>query len=251
MEKRPAREEVSRRGVLRAGTFAVGGVVLGGVGLRGVWTETGADPDQRGGALVSAVERHGHYSWFPHGPDSWGRSTAPFDGGDGESRWVAQPTDGGAIRCRVENLPAERNAGFDVHLGALGDVAEVTVVSQTVETQRTTGPATMFVGLFLDVDGDGEFFLWEDADGPTDGWVGLGDDEEGVLSSASGGELTLDADTEFFVVGTEQTATLADLKRGDVEGVDGATAAALYVGVASSGEGTEEIVVEAVDVRRN
>lgn len=40
-----------------------------------------------------------------------------------------------------------------------------------------------------------------------------------------------------------------ELKSGSVEGIDGETPAALYVGVGYAGTGSEEIVVEDVNVR--
>lgn len=235
---------------MRTGAFAAGGVVLGGFGLSRGQADAAADPDRRGGALASAVAGHGHYAWFPGGPDSWGRSAAPFDVREAGSRWAAQPTDGGGVRCLVEDLPADRNAGFDVHLGPVGDVAAVNVVSRTVETQRTAGPATLFVGLYLDADGDGEFFEWESADGARDDWVGLGGDDEGLQASGADGELTIDDDTEFALVDAGRTATLDALKGGEVEGIDGSTAAALYLGVTSTGGGNEEVVVESMAVHR-
>jgi hypothetical protein len=48
-----------------------------------------------------------------------------------------------------------------VHLGRLGEIETVTVTSRTLQTPNTTGPAVLFVGLYLDKDENGEFFEWE------------------------------------------------------------------------------------------
>jgi hypothetical protein len=241
-------EGVSRRSVLRSGAVAAGAVLASGTAIAGNST---AQEEQAG--LASKIESHGHYAWFPFGPDSWGRSSSPYDLQNGDARWMAEPESDGAVRCLVRNLgtePPNRNAGFDVHLGRLDNIETVTFRSKTVQTRRTTGPAQLFVGLYLDKNGNGEFFEWESGDG-ADSWVGFGGDDEGLASYAASGEVTIDGDTTFAIADAGTAATVDELTDGAVEGIDADTATAIYVGVVDSGEGTEEVVVEDVSVQQS
>jgi hypothetical protein len=209
-------------------------------------------------SLVSRINSRGHYARFPLGPDSWARSRNPFDTRRDEFRWMATPDAGGSVRCLVRNLPASRNAGFDVHVGRFGGIRDVTIDAETVRTNRSGGSAELFVGLYLDADDNGDFFAWNDGRGNTDTWVGFGNDSEGATFPTADGEAAIDESTEFqlFNVGDgPNPATLRQLQRGEVSGVsgetiDGNTDAAVYVGVASAGDGTEEVVVDGLTVER-
>lgn len=205
------------------------------------------------GGLPATIDAHGHYAWFPLGPDSWGRSATPYDMQDGESRWLAEPTDEGGVRVLVENLgtePPNRNAGFDIHLGPLGEIATLTIDARTLQTANTTGPATLFLGLYLDADDDGEFFAWESADGEEQ-FTGLGDDKEGITFYDASGTVEIDSETSFNLAGADSQPTLTALQQGGVEGITGETAAALYVGVVNGGEGVDEVVIEDLRVVRS
>lgn len=237
---------LSRRTVLKAGLVASGTVLGAGSAL----TATG----RRQGNVVGKVASDGHYAWFPLGFSSWGRSQNPFEGGQDDSRWLAEPASGGGIRCLVENLPtAFRNAGFDIHLGALGSIEEVTVESRTL--QSNWGNTGVVVGaLYFDVDDDGEFFEWKDVKGNTEKPTGFGEDTERGLGIPATGSFTIDDETELPVFASGDPPTVGEIKAGTaIEGVDETTNTALYLGAASAGgdpAGTEELVVEAVDVER-
>lgn len=239
----------TRRGVLRTTVAMAGASLVGTAGLVGQATgDPGCDGER---PLASMIPQYGHYAHFPLGPDSWGRRLNPFDGRDGERRWLAKPTGEGGVRCRVENLPEGRNAGFDLHVGPLGNVHEFTLETRTLTTNGGSS-AMLFVGLYLDVDGDGDFFAWTDGPGTVDTWAEFGADGEGAAFLPADGTVTVDDDTEFqlfHMAGDAAPATLGELKGGEVDGaggasVDGTTNAAFYVGVTSGGTGTEEVVVE-------
>lgn len=203
--------------------------------------------------LRFSIAENGHYAWFPFGPNSWTRSASPFDIQRRDGRWLAQPTSEGGVRCLVENIgtsPPNRNAGFDLHLGTLADVQSVTVESRTIQT-REGSTATLFVGLYLDTSGDGEFFRWEERTRGIEEWVGVGDDEEGVTLVDADGAFTIDDDTEVTLLAAGTNATFGALRAGDVDGITGETAAALYVGVVGGEGGPEEVVVDRVDVERS
>lgn len=222
--------------------------------------------------LHPRIADHGHYSWFALNEANWGRQSSPYDLEDGSSRWLAEPTDDGGIRILVRNIDYypyfSQNAGFDVHLGRLGDIEEITVVSE--ELQSGALESKLGVALFLDEDDDGDFFVWEDIEGDRDRWVGMNDDEEALLTPKKVGEpVVIDDDTGFgFVNRNNQRATLGQLKRGEIEtiegqgrvadretgtsrGIDGDTEAAIYVGLADTGKGDPvEAIVQGVTVTR-
>lgn len=244
----------NRRTVLKtAGGLIAGSTILAGSGIAvvGRGGESAATMDGQAG-LPAAIESHGHYAWFPLGPESWGRSADPYEMEEGESQWLAQPTDEGGVRVLVANLatePPNRNAGFDVHLGPVEELDTITVDARTVQTSNTTGPAVLFLGLYLDKNDDGEFFAWEATDG-TEQFAGFGGDDEGLASAGASGEITIDGDTAFTLAEAGTRTTLRELQAGSVEGVTGETAAALYVGVANGGDGTDEVIIDDVNVVR-
>ena len=215
--------------------------------------ENDSDGATEPGGLPAMIDAHGHYAWFPLGPDSWGRSATPYDMQGEESRWLAQPTDEGGVRVLVESLgtePPNRNVGFDIHLGPLGEVAALTIDARTLHTANTTGPATLFLGLYLDANDDGEFFAWESA-GDVEQFTGLSGDEEGIAFYGASGSVEIDTETSFSLAGAGSQATLSALQQGEVEGITGETAAALYVGVVNGGEGVDEVVIEDLTVVRS
>lgn len=165
---------------------------------------------------------------------------------------MAQPTDGGAVRCLVRDVeiddPPGRNAGFDLEVGPLGSIGEVVVDSETVTTQH--GPnATLGVALYLDADDDGAFFEWQPQEGTTEVFAGFAGDDEGIIEFDAGGAYTITDDTEFPMVVAGETVTLGELKAGAIDGIDRHTFAALYVGVVDTGDGgVEEVVVRDVHV---
>ncbi|WP_139246557.1 hypothetical protein [Halogranum amylolyticum] len=166
---------------------------------------------------------------------------------------MAEPQSDGSVRCLAQNLgtePPNRNTGFDVHLGRLGTIETVTVTSRTLQTPRWR-PAELFFGLYLDKDESGEFGSWERNDDGTESALGADTDEEGLLSSAASGEVTIDGDTVFGLFNAESEATLAELQEGTVENISGETLTALYIGVVNRGEGTDEVVVQDLRVSRS
>lgn len=249
MNEKHGRSQVSRRNAIKYGMFASGGLALGVTGIPILNSQ--ADVERSRSTLVDDVRNHGHYAHFPVGPDTWGRSQTAFDIENGDQRWLAEPTASGGVRCLVKNLPANRNAGVDLHLGTLGEIEEISVTARTLQTVRGTGPAKLGVALYLDIDDNGEFFEWEAEDSSTDSWVGFGEDDEGIILAGANGELVLDDTfTDWPLVHAERTVSISNLRAGVVEGINAQTSAALYVGVASAGEGIEEAVIEDISVRR-
>jgi hypothetical protein len=166
---------------------------------------------------------------------------------------MAESQSDGSVRLLAQRLGTElpnRNTGFDVHLGRLGTIDSVTVTSRTLQTPRWR-PAQLFYGLYLDKDGSGEFGNWESNDDGTESALGAETDEEGLLLSAASGEMTIGGDTVFGLLYAETEASLTELQEGAIEGISGETLTALYIGVINGGEGTDEVVVEDMQVSRS
>lgn len=235
--------QIDRRTVLKTiGAGAVGGLVM-------------TDPAAARGNVVSEVNSAGHYAYFPLGPANWGRQKHPYDVREGQSRWMAEPAAGGGMRCLVENIELSaipnRNAGFDVHMGQLSELAAIAIESETVRTQAGS-EALLFVGLYLNVDENGEFFVWSDQKGDREGFAGVGGDEEGLLAIPAGGTYTIDDKTTFDLLVRGGSTTFRALKAGKVSGIGSKTPAALYIGVVDKDEdGKEEAVIKGVNIQRS
>ena len=225
--------------------------MLAGAGVVGGTAVTGSVAARGHGNLVSRIASDGYYSHFPLDPSTWKRLQQPFDTttADGE-RWKAQPTAGGSIRCLVEDIGGDdpANAGFEVPVGPVGDIDSVTIDAETIETQRDGDEALFALALYLDLDGDGEFFVWEDGRGTIQHFDGFGDDGEGIAFAAADGEKTFDETTEFplifFLPDNDPGDTWGDI----VDEVGEETDAALYVGAVGDGASREEIVVHSMDI---
>lgn len=233
-------EKTNRRSVLKTISAGVVGAMLSGTATAG-------------GNLVSEINSSGHYSYFPLGPKYWGRQKHPYDYRKNGSRWLAEPADGGTVRCRVKDIESDeipnRNAGFDIHLRELESLGDITISSETVQSQASE--ATLLAGVYLDVDKNGEFGVWEKEKGDIERFDELGDDQEGLLTFDAGGTFTIDDNTGLFLLPRQVLVTWGNLRKGNVEGIDSATPAALYVGIADRGEGSpEEAIIEGVNIQR-
>lgn len=272
-------DDVSRREVLRQGAFGTATVV----GLAGCASDGGGDtgppsatrtltadptasetptPTPTGPSVASLVETDGHYAWFALSEGNWARQPSPYDIQRSGGRWLAEPTADGGIRCLVRAIDyypyTLQSAGFDVHLGRLGDVTRIRIDS-SLDRSGTLVPE-LAVALYIDEDGDGEFFRWEASEGGRDTWVGLGGDEEALVSSGpvAGEPLVIDDETDLGLVNRDAaTTTFGRLKEGEIRyhdpdksrksganrTIDGDTRVALYVGLGDTGKGE---VVEAI-----
>lgn len=231
----PPPEGIDRRTFIEATTISVLGAGLAGCTGPGNGEGTGTEEN----AVVDAIAETGYYSWFVEGGNGF-RSTEPFDYEEGNARWVAEPTSDGAVRCRVKNVE-KGTAGFELAVGTLGELDAVTIRS------RSEADAKLFYALYLDKDDDGEFYKWKD-EGTRMSFVDYGNDLEGVGSFPAGETFAIEDDTELSLP-KNKSATLAELRNGNVAGIDGTTATALYVGIL--GDRNEELaaVVEAVNVQ--
>lgn len=176
---------------------------------------------------------------YPSDPALWGRSDDPFDVTEGDGRWLAEPFDDGDIRLRVENDEPPGNAGIRLPLGRIGEVGRIEVDSTTV-TSDGGGDQFLGVAIYVDVDGDGDFFEYEPDDG-REAFADFGGDVEAIAGVPAGTEAAVGLDTEMELVPPGETVvTVADLHAGWVEGVGATTETAVYVGLLGSGDGNVE-----------
>lgn len=283
--------DVSRRQLLRRGAFGTATAI----GLAGCASDGGGDtgapsatrtptadptasetptptatPTPTGPSVASLVESDGHYAWFALSEGNWARQRSPYDIQRSGGRWLAEPTADGGIRCLVRAIDyypyTLQSAGFDVHLGRLGDVTRIRIDSELVRS-GTLVPK-LAVALYIDEDGDGEFFRWEETERERDAWVDLGGDEEAIVSSGpvAGEPLVIDDETGLGLVNRDAaTTTFGRLKEGDIRyhdpdesrksgenrTIDGDTRVALYVGLGDTGKGEPvEAIVRNVAVTR-
>lgn len=226
------------------------------------------------GGLGAKIADHGHYAWFPLSSGSWARQPTPYDIrrphpiADGCSRWMATPTKTGSIRCLVENIDVSQtpqSAGFDLHLGRLGDIEEIRITSNVVQSGKHY--TNLAVALYLDENGNGDFFEWEPTNTEKEAYAGLGGDEEGVLTNSAGDQIIINDETNFYLLNRRSAAaTMGMLKNGEINhrgdddgrrsgkdrGIDDDTNAAIYVGLVDTGDGNPvEAVVEDVTVERS
>jgi hypothetical protein len=162
---------------------------------------------------------------------------------------------------------AAESAGFDLHLGRLGDIEEVRIPHQVIQSGQFN--VQLAVALYLDENEDGEFFAWEALDGDREGWNGFGGDEEAGKTIFAGDPVVIDDETQFRLFNRESaTASLTQLKNDEIQwlgdasknkpresgenrGIDADTEAALYVGLVDNGDGEAiEAIVEDVAIEQ-
>lgn len=242
-------ESKNRRTVLKT----LGAGVAGGTVLSGTATARG---NLSGGNLVSRVNSTGGYATFPTPVSLNRRSKNPIDlrEDDGDGRWVAEPSRGGTIRCRVENDEGEPpfpNAGFYIDIGPIGEVESITIDAKSVESAG--GAAQLTAGILFDLDGDGDYFVWERIKGNSERFVGFGDDAEALvlpLSFPANESFTIDNKTATLPLTDPRNYTFGAYTDGSE--IDTDTEAGIQVSVLGAGEGTvEEAIVEEVSVKRS
>lgn len=255
------RSSVRRRRLLRAGLLLAGAGVAGCTGQGDDDGDTPTPTPERtptatptptpGGPeppYFGFADHVSAWTWFPSEGASGGRSDDPFDVDGGEDRWHAGPTEGGGVRCLVEGDQAPGNAGIYLDIGRLGRIGRVDI---DVETVRSDGDdQQLLVAIYLDRDGDGDYFEWEPSNGH-EALVSLGDDVEAVRLIPAGGPVTVEVDHEHELVASDDTrvVTLGELQRDRIDGVTAFTDAAIQVSVVGSGEGnTEAAIVHDVEV---
>lgn len=267
--------EATRRTVLKT----VGGSIVAGSSLTGL---TAARDDD----LVARIDSDGHYAAFPDDARLWQRSENSIDLREflGTERWLVEPTAEGAVRMQVENDVPLGNVGFDITVGRLGDIEAFTIDAETVETAEGE-EATLWVAVYFDAGGTGDFFEWAPIDDATEYFAGFGDDTECLQAIPVNPEgVTIDTEFEWGTLAVPSSAapedaeekgwivdeevlgvaivpegagvTLEDYTEGEVTiggdridlGTDADTNVAIAVNCLAGGkDATEEIIVSGID----
>lgn len=230
-------------------------------------TNTATGTTREAASLAARIAADGHFAWFARSAGHWGRQREPFDRRVDCSRWVTEPTAAGGLRVFVQGIDVDvtpQSAGFDLHLGRLGDVDAVRIDSRIVRAGRYS--TELALALYLDEDENGEFFEWTTTGDGADRWDGFGGDEEAANTVPITETVVVDDDFNFRLLNRDSAeATLGELKRGEINyysddegrdtgenrGIDGDTSAAIYVGLVDTGQGDPvEVVVDDVTVER-
>lgn len=211
--------------------------IVASIGILGT---TGATADSQSGSVVGQINSDGYYT-VNDGTD-FIRSKNPqdVDGVDGGT--VSQsPASRGAVELSIDGTETYSDCGFYIDVGPLDSIDSIDV--------GTEGPDTVGLNLYFDVNEDGEYFEWERGQGNSGTYTGTGDDEYMLGDVDGSGDFTVDDSTDFFDGSTSAGDTsLEELKDGAVEGVDGETPVAVWVGITASNGGTLSATVDTVDV---
>lgn len=189
------------------------------------------------------------WTWFSSDETPWSRRFDPFDFQIDGARWLAAPTADGAVRCRVENDDPPGNAGIYTDPGRIGQITHIEIDTETVHSD--SGEQEMLVTIYLDIEGNGDYFEWE-SESDRERFVSLGNDAEITGRFPADETVSIDSDTAMDLIQPEaekQRVTLGELQRETVEGVTAVTGAAIQVSVVGSGSGsTEEIIVHNIEM---
>lgn len=237
---------IDRRTFLRSATVSVLGAGLAGCGRN----SNAAKPvDGRPPAALLRQNARGYYSWFTGGNTGF-RAEKSFTYTQGDSQWMATSTAADGVRCLVKNVKTG-TAGFELSLGALGDLETVRIGSR-VETDGQGGRADetdLFYALYFDRDENETYYNWSTDPAGRQRFQGYGKDLEGVGIAPAGEPLTIDRGTELQLPRDNQH-TLRKLQNGKIDAIGKSTPTALFVGVLGGGEGSRVAVIESLAINR-
>lgn len=192
-----------------------------------------------------------HWIWFPAADVPGGRSSEPFEVTDDVYRWLAWPTEDGGIRCRVEDDAPPGSAGFMVPAGRIGDLRQISLDVETIHSD--SGAQQIGIAVYIDVDGDGEYLRWTEAE-DHETFRDAGDDAQTVGTIQADGRITvgLDVTMDLLTANGPSPVTLDELTHERVDGVSPLMDAAVHISVLGSGTGNaEELVVHGVEIERS
>lgn len=215
---------ISRRNVLKKSVITSGVLVATSVSGTAL-----AEPGAGNGSLVDTISSNGHWD-LNDGADFF-RSDNPFSRDTVEGGEVSVTPERGGALIDVDVDPEEYgDAGFDLHVGTLGDIG-------AIDVESTGDPVAM--NLWFDESGNGEFFAWEDERGNTDRLTGLDGDIAAFGGTIGTGTTTITRTNHDF-----SGKTMNEWESSLSAGND--TPTAVWVGLCCSG--TLEATVNSVEV---
>jgi len=151
------------------------------------------------------------------------RSSSPtsMSVGNGTVSQTVNPD--GSVTLNISNSPGYADDGFYLRVGKLGDF-------NGLQATTPTGSDPVSVNIWFDADNNGEYFVWS-------GGVltSLGNDVYSLGPSSTQNALSVDANSNFYLIPGGGTYTLAQLKSGAVAGITSNTQIAIWVGFATGG----------------
>jgi hypothetical protein len=170
------------------------------------------------------------YYTYTFDVNPWTRSSSPVTLTNGANVVSQSANPDGSVTLTIANAAAYEDNGFYFYIGTLQYLSSLRVVG--------VGAGTFTANLYLDVNGDGEFFVWS----PPNVYSNVGADLYYSGPSSVGGVLTIDATTLFGGY------TLPQLRAGMLGGVNANTRVGIWLGISvSSGSQTTTIA----SVRQN
>lgn len=124
---------------------------------------------------------------------------------------MVEPTSGGSVRLRVENDIPTGNVGFDVNVGTLGDIDEISIDAKGIESGEEEGPF-LWVGVYFDKEGTGDYFEWGRVHGNSEAFTNFGDDGECLHAIPIGTGITCSFEWDVLIVPAESAPPDAEQK---------------------------------------
>lgn len=141
----------------------------------------------------------------------------------------------GGVTVNVNDAPGYADSGFYLYKSTLGDLPNFTVNSSSGD---------FGLNLWFDNENLGDFFQWNDSGVMT----GLGGDTYGLSSGSSGGALSVNGDTSFFMMDDGQSYTLSQLIAGDdsTSGINSSTPVTVWIGVDTPSGGSASATISSI-----
>jgi len=151
------------------------------------------------------------------------RSSSPTSTTVGNGTVSQTVNQDGSVTLNISNSPGYADDGFYLRVGKLGDFNGLQIAT-------SAGSDPVSVNIWFDVDNNGEFFVWN-------GGVltSLGNDVYSLGPSSAQNVLTVNANSNFYLIPGGGTYTLAQLQSGAVAGITSSTQIAIWVGIDTGG----------------
>ena len=191
-----------------------------------IWTFM-TTPTQTAGNMVL------YYTYTIVSPN-FTRSSSPgsYPNGGNTVSQSFNPVDG-SVTLTITNAPAYQDNGFYFYVGSLQNFNTLKVVA-------APGSGPFSANLYLDANGDGQFFSWV-----ANVYSGLGGDLYYTGPSAVAGVLTIDAADPTCKFGG---FTIPQLRAGSVAGVSGSTGVAIWLGFSLGAGQSQTTTISTVKV---
>lgn len=144
---------------------------------------------------------------------NFSRSLTPFTSGVA----TQAKNSNGSITVNINNASGYADSGFDIYEGTLGNLPNFSV----------NGSGDQYgLNIWLDTNNDNDYFTWS-----SNVLASLSGDTYALGPGSSNGSLSIDGNSQFYLMSDGQNHTLSDLKNGLVSGITSNTHVAIWIGV--------------------